>query len=258
MTREQLEFAISQYLDGTLPADERAALERRLADDPAARELLEEYRHLDSVLKTSAPLPNLDWNTLAAKISETIPAVPADDELELAVVRYVDGELSQAESNDLEQRAAADGATRRLLAEHRSLLTVLKHAWPLPAINWSLLSQRISDAIEESAAPVSYSLQAYLRPVLRFAIAACMILAIGLAIRFSLPQPPAPTPLVQIAVAGPETAPAAAVVNINISPSDTFARRSLDPYYSGIVTVPSRVVVANTPRTQSADIWMPY
>ena len=32
MTLEQLEFAITQYLDGTLPADEVGALERRLAD----------------------------------------------------------------------------------------------------------------------------------------------------------------------------------------------------------------------------------
>jgi anti-sigma factor RsiW len=39
MSTDQLEFSISQYLDGTLPADEQAALEERLATDAQAREL---------------------------------------------------------------------------------------------------------------------------------------------------------------------------------------------------------------------------
>ena len=40
MTRDELEFSISQYLDGTLGARERDALDERLATDAEARALL--------------------------------------------------------------------------------------------------------------------------------------------------------------------------------------------------------------------------
>jgi anti-sigma factor RsiW len=67
MTRDELEFSISQYLDGTLAGDEEAALEARLAVDADARALLAEYRTLDAALK-AAPLPAVDWDKLAAHV----------------------------------------------------------------------------------------------------------------------------------------------------------------------------------------------
>ena len=51
MTPDQLEFAISQYHDGTLPPLERNVLDELLATDPAAREMLGEYQRLDALLK---------------------------------------------------------------------------------------------------------------------------------------------------------------------------------------------------------------
>jgi anti-sigma factor RsiW len=70
---EQLELAISQYLDGLLPQAERVALEARLASDPQARRVLEEYRALDNALKRSAPaLPEIRWDALAASIGAAI------------------------------------------------------------------------------------------------------------------------------------------------------------------------------------------
>jgi anti-sigma factor RsiW len=81
MDAEQLEFAISQYLDGTLPAEERAALEQRLASDAPARALLDEYRRLDTIIKAHGePIPNVKWDALAEHISaavDEIAAVPA-------------------------------------------------------------------------------------------------------------------------------------------------------------------------------------
>ena len=79
MTREQLEFQISQHADGTLPADEVAALEAVLAADAEARALLEEYRSLDSSLKRELPLPEVKWDRLAAHISSKV-AKAADEE----------------------------------------------------------------------------------------------------------------------------------------------------------------------------------
>ena len=72
MDREQLEFLISQYADGTLPAAEAAALQAVLESDPAARALLEEYRVLDVTLKRELPLPEMNWDRLADHISAVV------------------------------------------------------------------------------------------------------------------------------------------------------------------------------------------
>ena len=73
MTRDELEFAISQYLDGTLAEAEEAALDARLAVDADARALLSEYRSLDRVLRASPP-PAVDYDTLAGRISAAVAA----------------------------------------------------------------------------------------------------------------------------------------------------------------------------------------
>ena len=73
MNREQLEFQISQYADGTLPAAEVAALEATLANDAEARALLEEFRKLDTIVKTSEmPLPTVDWDRFADHLSRAV------------------------------------------------------------------------------------------------------------------------------------------------------------------------------------------
>ena len=56
MTPDQLEFAISQYLDGTLAADEQAALERHLETDAGARQMLAEYRAPKNYKASDCPL----------------------------------------------------------------------------------------------------------------------------------------------------------------------------------------------------------
>jgi negative regulator of sigma E activity len=71
MTRDELEFAISQYLDGNLAAAEESALEARLASDADARALLAQYRGLDRALR-GAPLPNIDWDQLAGRIATAV------------------------------------------------------------------------------------------------------------------------------------------------------------------------------------------
>jgi anti-sigma factor RsiW len=71
MTRDELEYAISQYLDGTLPPLERAALDDRLASDPEARAILGEYRRLDVSLK-NLPAPILAWDRVADQIRQAV------------------------------------------------------------------------------------------------------------------------------------------------------------------------------------------
>ena len=67
MTRDELEFAISQYLDGNLAAADESALESRLSTDADARALLAEYRSLDRALRAS-PVPEIDFAALGDRI----------------------------------------------------------------------------------------------------------------------------------------------------------------------------------------------
>jgi len=75
--REELEFVLSQYADGTLPAAQRDAVEKRLLDDPATLAELEKYRKLDDLLRGSMPLPPIEWEALADRISAEVFAPPA-------------------------------------------------------------------------------------------------------------------------------------------------------------------------------------
>jgi negative regulator of sigma E activity len=70
--RDQLEYAISQYLDGTLNEFDRRVLEERLATDAEARLLASEYAQVDSVLKNTPVTPEVDFDALASRISASI------------------------------------------------------------------------------------------------------------------------------------------------------------------------------------------
>ena len=81
MTRDELEFQISQYLDGTLALAERDALEDRLGSDADARALLAEYRDVDAVLKASvSALPDVRWDRLADYLSHAVAAAEIDEQ----------------------------------------------------------------------------------------------------------------------------------------------------------------------------------
>src|SRR5215510_11501526 len=67
-TRDELEFLISQHLDGTLNPVEQAMLDETLATDSEARAMLAEYRGLNAIVKSALPAPDVDWDQFAARI----------------------------------------------------------------------------------------------------------------------------------------------------------------------------------------------
>jgi anti-sigma factor RsiW len=69
VTRDELEFLISQYVDGTLNPLEQAGLEEILATDRNARALLAEYQGFNAMVKTALPAPDVDWEQFAARVS---------------------------------------------------------------------------------------------------------------------------------------------------------------------------------------------
>jgi anti-sigma factor RsiW len=72
MTHDQLEYSISQYLDGHLPPGEANALEERFATDPEARVVLEEYQAVDRALRTTLPAAEVDWGHFAAQVCDAV------------------------------------------------------------------------------------------------------------------------------------------------------------------------------------------
>jgi len=71
LTPDELEYSISQYLDGTLDPLAQATLEDALATQADARALLADYQALNGALK-AMPAPAVDWDQLRARItSET-------------------------------------------------------------------------------------------------------------------------------------------------------------------------------------------
>jgi anti-sigma factor RsiW len=77
MNQDEIEFQISQYLDGTLSMPERAAVEERLAVDADARRLLGEYRRLNEQLLHNLPLPTVKWDRLAEHLSAVVDEASA-------------------------------------------------------------------------------------------------------------------------------------------------------------------------------------
>lgn len=72
MNGNDLEFLISQYVDGTLDAEQSAALEVRLRSDAQARALLAEHRRLNTLLTENTTLPAIRFDRLAETISANI------------------------------------------------------------------------------------------------------------------------------------------------------------------------------------------
>ena len=74
MVDEKLQFAISQYVDGSLAPAEAAQLEVRFASDAESRRLVDEYRRLDQWVKAAMPEPEMDWEAMARQISAAVAA----------------------------------------------------------------------------------------------------------------------------------------------------------------------------------------
>ena len=93
---EQFEFAVSQFADGTLSPDEAAEVEARLADDPAARTLLSQHQQLNDLLKSPAMLPAIQWEKLAAHLSDFVADASEPQPIKLFSNRWVRGLSSLA------------------------------------------------------------------------------------------------------------------------------------------------------------------
>lgn len=72
MTSTQLEYEITQWLDGELPPARAAWLRHELQRNPRARQWLDEYTRLNRLLASTAPVPQVDEAQLQQRISRAI------------------------------------------------------------------------------------------------------------------------------------------------------------------------------------------
>jgi negative regulator of sigma E activity len=72
MINEQTEFLISQYLDGTIGELDRRVLEEKLRDDAEVRLVLAQYQHVETLMRGSRELPNVDFGKFSAHLSAMI------------------------------------------------------------------------------------------------------------------------------------------------------------------------------------------
>jgi anti-sigma factor RsiW len=69
MIAEEVEFQISQYVDGTLPAAEMKYVDDLVQSDPEAQKVLADYRRLNGQLAQLRTGSAVKWDLLAAQIS---------------------------------------------------------------------------------------------------------------------------------------------------------------------------------------------
>lgn len=81
MLDERDEFLISRWVDGDLTAEERARVEKLLAESDAARAMLREYRQISGLLRLSRETPDIDFGALRSSIHDAIDRVESRPDL---------------------------------------------------------------------------------------------------------------------------------------------------------------------------------
>lgn len=221
MLPEPLEIAITQYLDGSLPPEERAALEAVLAVDPVAQATLAEHEKLTALLRSS-PLPELDWAELSRDLATAVTGT-VDEAARAGDLRL--NELLKAVEPAPQVRWEALGASisARIDAELASAdaedarLDELLHAAPMPAVDFESLAASVSAAVAradeaaqaqdaERSRRMSIS---WVRRASQLAVAACVVVGSVIGLNALMNRPGTP---------GDPGSNAVAVVNVQVGP----------------------------------------
>jgi anti-sigma factor RsiW len=275
MTPEQLELAITHYLDGTLPPEDVAALEQTLANDPAAQGLLQDHENLTALLR-SDPLPDLDWSEVASDLCAVITGTVdeqsrAEDQKLNAVLKAAVTPLPEIRWDELAARVSASIDAELVATDGQDeRLDELLQSDPLPAVNWDKFASLLSNAV---AAEVAGAKREEERPAVigrigfasrfrQMAIAAAVMLAAAVGIKVATnsnqslppnkgtevvvnPIPKLPKPS-QFFVEAPsvELAGKPGTVEVEIGPSASYAANVEDDYARRGTLSRSPVVIA--------------
>jgi negative regulator of sigma E activity len=91
--RDNFEFALSQYADGTLNELEKRVVEERLLTDAEGRLLVSDFARIDLMLRNSRELPAMDFDAFADRISAAIESeeAPVAAPIRLHLYRWAGG-----------------------------------------------------------------------------------------------------------------------------------------------------------------------
>src|SRR2546421_3162861 len=256
MTREEMEFLISQHLDGTLSREDEGKVRELLERSAEAKAIVGEYQKLDAVLKSAKDLPAVKWDVLASTISAAVDAVgeagAVSEEDEFAISEYLDETLSNEERVSLENRIGSEAGLRAMMEEYRALDGVVKNAMPMPAVKWDVLAERLSDSIDAQSQRQRMYIGNWLKQPMRLAVAAIVLIAIGVGILVISRNVNKPELAVEIV--GPEkgTGPAGGQVEFDKLPA--VGQSGTDWYSAGdVVAMPSTLDVAFTTAVIQGD-----
>jgi hypothetical protein len=270
MSPEQLEFILTQYLDGTLAADQVDALEQALESDPRAMALRDEHERLTALLRSQG-LPEMNWEELArdlsAVVTGTVDEESRTEDRKLNAMLKAASPLPEVRWDALSAQisSAIDSELERGDAEDKTLDALLRST-PMPAVNWDRLAGQISKAIavehgeveerEREETPAVAGRIGFVRTASRRAMAACVLLAAGVGLRIYMhgnpggvvtPVGPAQPLTVVSLVETPqvELSKNPAVTEISIGPSKEYVASSEQQMYQSGVASRSAVVIAS-------------
>src|SRR2546421_3244245 len=256
MTREEMEFLISQHLDGTLSREDEGKVRELLERSAEAKAIVGEYQKLDGVLKGAKDLPAVKWDVLASTISSAVDAVgeagAVSEQDEFAISEYLDGTLSSEERVSLENRIGSEAGLRAVMEEYRALDGVVRNAMPMPAVKWEVLAERLSESVDAESQRQRFYIGNWLKQPMRLAVAALVLIAIGVGILVMNRN--ANKPELAVEIVGPEkgTGPQVAQVDFDMSPA--LAQSGTDWYSAGdVVAMPSTLDVAFTMQAVEGD-----
>ncbi len=114
MLAEEKQFLVSQYVDGTLTADERHAVDAMLKSDVDAQKLLVDFRELNNHLLAGDRGPTIRWDSFSRHISGAL-----SDDAERATTPVIAGRIGNWSSARLRIAAAIlVAATAWIAVEH--------------------------------------------------------------------------------------------------------------------------------------------
>jgi len=255
MTHEEMEFLLSQHLDGMLSREDEAKVRELLETSAEAQAIFGEYQKLDSVLKGAKDLPAVKWDVLASTISSAVDGMgeagSVSEEDEFAISQYLDGALPAEHRLALEGRLDAEPALRAAMAGYRSLDGAIKSAMPMPAVKWDVLAERLAEAVDAQAQRERFYIGNWLKQPMRLVAAAMILIALGVGILLSV-RGGGNKPVMAVEVVGPQKAAGPAVAQVEFDMSPALAQSGTDFYSVGdVVAMPSTLDVAfSTPAIQ--------
>ena len=215
MDREQLEFLMSQAIDGQLSDEDAERLERALAADADARAEFERMQRLDNLIGAwgRQPVP-VDEDRAGRAMADRVR-----EQAEFAISEALDGDDGAAE----ELAAYAQRDPDLGLVEHQyRRLTAILGAWGSyePAVDYDKLHERLCQTIRAERAGQSGGWTGrIIRLYAPLAAAASLLVVAGLwwTGRSVTPPPVRGPAQIQVALAGPPTIAADAQAVVEVS-----------------------------------------